>query len=168
MPLQTWSTIRRVRGKWPARLLICLAALVLPLGCTSGKPADSESVRPAAEPVARTVQIPPLFVDDTPELQYDFPVWNETGQPVRFTQVRPSCACAGGTKLAAMELAPGEETTLHFDIDLRQRKGPQQFVCHLVEAGGSTWTYTLETTLYERARFVEIGSIPFRHGRSEG
>jgi hypothetical protein len=60
-----------------------------------------------------------------------------------------------------MELGPGQETTLHFDIDLRHRKGPQQFVCRLVEEGGAEWTYTLETTLYERARFAEVGSTHF-------
>lgn len=60
-----------------------------------------------------------------------------------------------------MELTPGQATTLHLDIDLRQRKGPQRLVCYLVEEGGAEWTYELVTTLYERARFAEFGGIHF-------
>ncbi len=89
------------------------------------------------------------------------PVKNETDRSIRFKHVRPSCSCAGATRLAAMELAPGQETTLTFEVDLRHRKGPQRFLCYLVEADGSEWTYTLETTLHERARFRDADSLHF-------
>jgi hypothetical protein len=108
-----------------------------------------------------TVRIPPVFVDETSSLRHEVLVKNDTGRPVRFTGVRQSCACAGATKLAALELEPEQETTLQFDIDLRQRKGPQHFVCYLVEANGNEWTYTLETTLYARAHFADTGMIHF-------
>jgi hypothetical protein len=123
--------------------------------------ANAEGVQTAVKPLFVTIQLPPMFVDDASSLQYDVPVRNETDGTVRFTQIRQSCTCAGATKLAAMELAPGQTTTLHFDIDLRQRKGPQRFVCYLVEASGVEWTYTLETTLYERARFAADGIVHF-------
>jgi hypothetical protein len=60
-----------------------------------------------------------------------------------------------------MELAPGKETVLHFDVDLRGRTGPQRFVCYLVEENGNEWTYSVETTLYERAQFGGAGSTHF-------
>jgi hypothetical protein len=114
------------------------------------------------EPVSKTIHLPPVFVDDRDSLQYDVAVKNTTGQTVRFTGIKQSCACAGGTKLDAMELAAGAETTLHFDLDLRNRIGPQQFVCRLVEAGGTEWTYTLGTTFYRRAKFAE--AVPTHFG----
>jgi hypothetical protein len=111
--------------------------------------------------MSRIIQIPPVFVDEASSLQYDVPVKNETDQTVQFTHIRRSCTCAGATRLAAMKLAPGQETTLHFDIDLHHRMGPQQFVCYLVEASGAEWTYSLATTLYERARFAQSEAIHF-------
>jgi len=109
----------------------------------------------------RTFHIPPFFVEDHPSLVHDVPVKNETGATVRFKHIRQSCTCMGAVNLDSKELAPGQETTLRFDIDVGHRKGPQRFICYLVEEGGSEWTYELETTLYERARFAEDGSIHF-------
>jgi hypothetical protein len=60
-----------------------------------------------------------------------------------------------------MELAPGQEAVLHFDIDLHHRTGPQRFVCRLMEEAGEEWTYELGTTLYEHASFSEPGPIHF-------
>lgn len=138
------------------RLLFVAALLILQSGCAERISPNSAVDRdePSTEPVSRTIQLPPLFVGDATSLDYDFPVKNETSRPLKFTQIRQSCACAGASRLAVMDLAPGQETVLHVRIDLRQRKGPQRFVCALLEAGGAEWTYTLETILHERARFA--------------
>jgi hypothetical protein len=102
-----------------------------------------------------------LFTDETPELKHDVDVRNETAVPVYIEHIQQSCGCAGSTRLAKRGLAPGEVTTLHFAIDLRNRIGPQRFVCRLIEKGGSSWSYELETTLYRRAQFSEVGAIHF-------
>jgi hypothetical protein len=107
------------------------------------------------------VKTRPLFVGDQLDFRYDIPVRNPSDRQVRFTQIRQSCSCAGATKLDTMELGPGEETTLHFHIDLRARTGHQRYVCHLLEAGGAEWSYGLETILYERARFMPHNSLHF-------
>jgi hypothetical protein len=111
--------------------------------------------------VQHIYQVPPIFVGDSLDFQYDIPVRNESDSLVRFTRIRQSCSCSAATKLAAMELEPGQETTLHFHADLRGRLGPQRYICYLVEAGGVEWTYGVETSLHERARFVPHGSIHF-------
>jgi hypothetical protein len=99
-------------------------------------------------------------VEDQQHLRHDIPVRNDRGRPVRFTNVRRSCSCAGA-ELLKKELAPGEETKLRLDISLIGRKGPQRFVCQLVEESGDEWTYTVETTLYVRAEFSGSGTTSF-------
>lgn len=136
------------------------AALWFQAGCSSGEPATAIPASPPSNPMVRVFQIPPRFVEETTRLEYDAPVKNETGRFVRFTGVQRSCSCTAA-ELGARELSPGEATTLHFDIDLRHRKGPQKFVCRLLEEGGPEWTYALETTLYERAHFAETGMTHF-------
>jgi hypothetical protein len=148
------------RRKQRSSLIICLL-ISLHLGCNSTEPPANRPVDHTRGVVPHTHQIPPFFADDRDSLEYDMPVKNETGRPLRFTHVRPSCACAGATRVDSKELAPGQETMLHFDINLRHRTGAQRFVCHLVEENGTEWTYALETTIYERARFAEVGSIHF-------
>jgi hypothetical protein len=145
------------------RLLLVAVFLILHSACAERIAPNSAVHRdePSTEAVSKTIQLPPLFVGDATSLDYDIPVKNETSRPLEFTRIRQSCACAGSSRLAAMELAPGQETVLHLHIDLRQRKGPQRFVCALVEAGGAEWTYTLETTIHERARFEGPGAMHF-------
>jgi hypothetical protein len=147
--------------KHSALFFICVAAIIFPIGCAKNKPTQSEGALLLDESTSHTIRIPPIFVDDTSSLQYDVPVKNETGRPVRFTRIRQSCSCQGATKLAATELEPGQETTLHFDIDFHNRTGPQRFVCDLLEAAGAEWIYALETTLYERIRFADADYIHF-------
>jgi hypothetical protein len=135
----------------------------LSLGCFSGKP-EQPNERDEAQPLMpapKTVRIPSLFAEDRSSIQCDVPVSNPTERAVRFTDIRQSCSCMGSIKLAATQLAPGEKTTLHFDLNLQQRTGPQRFTCQLVEAGGPTWTYHVETTIYRRAAFAEVGSLHF-------
>jgi hypothetical protein len=142
-------------------LLVCL--FVSPLcGCASKESANAgQEGQPPTRTIVRTFRIPPFFIEDHPNLRYDVPVKNDTGQTVRFSYVRRSCTCLGTVELECKELAPGQETVLHFDIDVSHRKGAQRFVSYLVEEGGGEWTYELETTLYERASFAEVGSLHF-------
>lgn len=142
-------------------LLACL--LLAPLcGCASKEAANAAQVDQApGKNITRTFHIPPIFIEDHPNLRYDVPVKNETGKTVRFSGVRQSCSCMGAVNLESKELAPGQETILHYDIDVSRRKGLQRFICHLVEEGGGEWTYELETRLYERAGFAEVGSLHF-------
>lgn len=129
-------------------------------GCAQSAPADVADSQPL-ESFTRTVRLAPLFAGDNVDLEYDFPIKNETNRTLRFTHVRKSCACMGSTSVGADELAPGAETKLHLAIDLRRRTGPQRLGCSLVEAGGSEWNYAIETTIYERARFEPAVAIHF-------
>lgn len=141
--------------------LACL--LLSPLcGCATREPVNAaqEHQFPTRD-IVRTFRIPPFFVEEHPNLRHDVPVRNDTGQTVRFSHVRQSCTCVGAVNLESKELPPGQETTLHFDIDVSRRTGPQRFICYLVEERGTEWTYELETTLYQRARFAEDGSLHF-------
>jgi hypothetical protein len=134
--------------------LVCIAGVWLFLGCAAKKGPDATDLGSLASPIVLSKRIPPLFTDQVSELHYDLPVKNEIGRFVRFVRLQPSCACASGTNLAAMELAPGQETILHFEVNLGSRSGPQRFVCRLIEDGGVEWTCEVETTLYEGARFA--------------
>lgn len=147
-------------GRRPVPAALGLVAVLLSTGCGAHSPAQP-AAKVQIESQSSTVQLPPLFVGDQPALEHRIVVRNQYSQPVRFTQIRQSCSCSTATKLATMRLAPGEETTLHFHADLRSRVGPQRFVCHLVEEGGAEWTYALETTLHERARFIPVGPLHF-------
>lgn len=154
-------------------MLIWTVGLPLQVGCSRTAPA--EPGEPPAGPalvasVSRTIKLPPLFVGDRQSLPFEIPVKNETDRPVRFTQIRQSCACVGHAELDAMELGPGKQTTLHLEIDFRNRKGPQRFVTCLKEVGGGEWAYSLEVTLHVRARFTDDGPIHFGmvDPRSEG
>jgi hypothetical protein len=60
-----------------------------------------------------------------------------------------------------MELPPGQQTNLHFEVSLRYRSGPQRFVCDLIEDTGVEWRCEIETTLYTRARFSTPTSAHF-------
>lgn len=140
--------------------MVCLGAVILSAGCSSQSPAQPPA-KIRIESQSFTFQLPPLFVGDQAALEHEIAVRNEYSQPVRFIQIRQSCSCSAATKLASMQLGPGEATTPHFHADLRSRVGPQRFVCHLVEEGGAEWTYALETTLHERARFVPVGPLHF-------
>jgi hypothetical protein len=60
-----------------------------------------------------------------------------------------------------MKLEPGESTTLHLDIDLSHRRGPQRFFCSLVEGDGNEWVYKLETMLYEHATLAGSETVHF-------
>jgi hypothetical protein len=158
----------RLLVKWAILLPPCVfltgAVLVLRSDCFSENSANLQSEAedlPSLAGVSETIRIPPLFVGDALTLQHCVVVRNQTKRRVKFVETRQSCACAGATKLAADELEPGEETVLQFHIDLRQRRGRQRFQCHLIEAGGTEWSYALETVLYERARFDEPGPIHF-------
>ncbi len=142
-------------------LLACLLLSSL-CGCASKQPANAaQEKQTATRDIVRTFRIPPVFIEAHPQLRYDVPVKNDTGETVRFSHVRRSCTCVGAVELESKELAPGQETVLHFDIDVSHRKGAQRFVSYLVEEGGGEWTYELETTLYERACFAEVGSLHF-------
>jgi hypothetical protein len=149
----------RTAGKIPTHLFSIFATVGI-LGCDAPKPATEEG-RTLAQSTDHTKQLAPLFVDDSLELQYDFPVKNDADQTIRFTELVQGCACMGASTIDAMALAPGEETVLHFHVDLRNRTGPQRIVCRLVEAGGSNWFYAIETTLYKRAAFAENGTLHF-------
>jgi len=142
-------------------LLACLFVSSF-CSCASKEPANAAQERQSsARTIVRTFRIPPFFIEDHPNLRYDVPVKNDTGETVRFSHVRRSCTCVGAVELESKELAPGQETVLHFDIDVSRRRGAQRFISYLVEESGSEWTYELETTLYEHARFSEDGSLHF-------
>lgn len=137
-----------------------LLGCVTLLGCGGERAAQTVSAPTPIGPVVVVRQLPPVFIEETSRLEYDFPVKNETGQVVRFTGIQRSCSCTAA-ELGVKELAPGQETTLHFDIDLVHRKGPQRFLCQVILESGDTWAYALETTLYERAKFADNGLTYF-------
>jgi hypothetical protein len=160
MNSRTTSSPFRDRSQQAVPLLICAAVIAFCAGCATQRPAEVAVTPSLAGSVDHTYRHPPLFVEESSRLECDVPVKNDTGRTVRFTRVRWTCSCTGA-QLAAMQLAPGEETTLHFDIDLRNRTGPQRFVCYVDEKGGAEWVYAVETTLYQRARFAGSGTTHF-------
>lgn len=152
---------RNPRTKLYIGLLACLF-LLLHCGCISKDSVNAvQGDQTAARELVHTFRIPSIFVEDHPNLRYDVPVKNGTGKTVRFSHIRQTCTCMGAVDLESKQLDPGQETILHFDIDVSHRKGPQRFVCFLVEEGGGEWRYELETTLYEHARFAEDGALHF-------
>jgi hypothetical protein len=152
------SLIRLARG---VAFLVCATLPFVSMACTEAKSRDAAASQVPLGSIYQVKRVPPIFVEDQAELRCDMPVKNETGRPVHFTRVQPGCSCSAATTLDLMELAPGEETTLHFEIDLRNRKGPQLFICRLMQPDEEDWTYAVETTLYERAQFTPIGSTIF-------
>lgn len=140
----------------PLGMVACHWLLVL-AGCTGQGQPSAQPPLPAA--AARTVVLAPLFVGDVDTLEHQLPVKNDTGTEARFIQVRRSCTCAGGTRLGAMRLAAGEQTILHFEVDIRHRHGPQRFSCSLVKDDGDEWVYSVETVLYRRAQFADMAGI---------
>jgi hypothetical protein len=131
------------------------------MGTRVADPSPPLAASLSAENIVHTEQVAPIFVEEGSRLQHDMRVKNQTDRAVHFTRVQPSCACSGGTTLDSMDLGPGEETLLHFDVDLRYRTGPQRFVCYLYESSGEMRTYAVETTLYDRARFEGSGAVHF-------
>jgi hypothetical protein len=113
---------------------------------------------PAAErglaiaPIYREIRLPSILVEDQPHVQQTFRVANTTNRIVRFTKIIPSCTCSMAS-LDSMHLQPGQETTLRMEFDLRERTGPQRFLCELIEDCNNVWTYDIATTVYERISF---------------
>ncbi len=135
--------------------------IVFPSGCSEER--IKPNVATSSPPMGRhrTFQLKPIFFGEHQTLTHEVPVLNDTTRTVKFTRIANSCSCTGNARLAQMVLEPGETTNLHFDIDLRQRKGSQRFVWHLIEDNGASWDYTIETTIHERARFSELGPVHF-------
>lgn len=151
-------------------LVILLGAALCPmlLGCgreASGSLGQTTSVEPAKQShtldFVQTEKIPPIFTDETPELNREIVVRNDSKESVHFEHARLSCGCTGTSQLEKMELSSREQTLLRLRLDLRGRTGPQRFICRLFQTGGNIWRYELETTLYPRAHFGEAGAIHF-------
>jgi hypothetical protein len=150
-------------SRYGPRLLVlsCAVCLCLSTGCARQRPADAAAVPAQGQPIYHAEQLPPILAEPYGSLRHDTTVKNETGRMVHFVRVQTSCSCSGGTTLETMEFAPGQETVLHFDINLQSRTGPQRFVCRLLEDNGTEWTYELATTIYEPARFGSRGGTHF-------
>ncbi len=104
-----------------------------------------------------THRFPPVVADDVPDLKVALSVVNQTAETVRFDKVRPSCSCSGAG-LRTTSLAPGEQTTLDVEVNLRGRAGEQRLPVYLEDSAGRCWSYTAEVAVYERARFSAPGN----------
>lgn len=138
---------------------LVLGTLAATLFCMSQVPHSTTANIPVRdEPTIHTFTIPPIFTDELQDLCYHLPVRNNTSHPVHFTAIQKSCSCAAA-HLDKASLAPGEETRLRCEIDLRHRSGPQRFACRLLQDGAQPWTYFLETTLLRKYEFSGSNSI---------
>ncbi len=142
-------------------LLIAGPLLFLQFGCTTQKPKSAPPQESRGESPVFSQSAPPLFVDRVSHFIFDLPVQNPSHRHVRFVRLQPSCTCAGATTLERMELTPGESTRLHFNVEVRNRTGPQQFTCSLIEGDGTEWGCRVQTAFYERARLADGHPLHF-------
>jgi hypothetical protein len=109
---------------------------------------------------AESVTIPVVFRTDQPELKVEFPVKNDTENPIRFVRVRRGCDCLD-TALAKDYLEPGGETVLTTIVNCRDRIGPQSITTWLDDDQGWSRAYRLKTTIYDSASFAESRAFSF-------
>jgi hypothetical protein len=152
---------------WRARSLeskarLVIAAIVLIGGCNrAGQTTQSDS-RPAtsiSSPLPFTPsnfefrhELPTVISDDRPTVTFEVPVLNRTDSAVKFERVSRSCSCTDA-ELRSNTVLAGEQTELNVTIRVAEREGPQRLLVTLADSTGRTWTYTLDFTIYPRARF---------------
>lgn len=154
LPPPTSGTV--VPFRMTAIVLLYLHALI-PVGCApeKSKPTADQAIESGTasdKTLDFTYRVPPTIGDDQPDMTVTVPVENTTSRRVTFERIIHSCSCVSA-EYKTNSLAPGEKTTLEVTIRLVGRSGPQRFIVSLVDVDGRTWTYTVHTTIYPRARF---------------
>jgi uncharacterized protein DUF1573 len=142
-------------GRSSCLLAVLLLALVIQVlfavsGSSGGGRSEggiAEGTSDASVRVVRTA--PPLVGEGELVVKYDFPVVNETGREIRFTDVVSSCGCSKA-KLATEQLAVGAETVLHVEVEMGHQGGERTVSCAVGTNTGQSWIYVLKATAHPR------------------
>lgn len=142
-------------------LMLSLAAA----GCgTSSQPADT------ASKVAKCESL--IVSEDGTKFEYDAgvlfsttteavvkaPIENRTGKKVKLGLIRASCACSGGVQVDAKSLAPGESTTMSFQLRPSQMYGAQRLRCVVQIDDDKEWNYELLAYVHRPIAFLDHGA----------
>jgi len=130
--------------------LVLALGLAVVLGCGGNVPNPAAS---EPEPELRSVRLPSVVVTGPAIVAHDFVVRNALDRPVHFSGVHATCGCTSA-RLTRQDLLPGEQATLHVELNLQGRRGRQLVECALHEPDGPPWRYQIETEAWPAFEFT--------------
>ena len=152
--------------RWPSglsRAFACFVAVWLPAAVTLGLLASGKGEREAGRRDDRKnrdpIAIPPLFGEPPFKVHHAALIRNETDSVLRFTRVTSSCGCSR-IQLEDMEIAPGERTWLHLEVDLPGNSSGRRIICLLQQEDGAHRRYDFHVSAFPTIQFLdESGSV---------
>lgn len=112
---------------------------------------------------------PAVVVGGAEAVEYEVPVTNRTGSPVRFGPLECECGCSDGAR-DKDSLGPGETAVVRLRVKTHGRTGPQRFACHWYDEDNRRWTAGIKVEMLSGEAFSQprtnLGKV--RPGESHG